>query len=212
MIAAAFPLDVRDSCGNFFGTALRAFDPYISPSAKVLEIGCAEFNWLDHAARAWPEMTFTGIDWRKSKPRESNVTAVAGDVMLTEHFPRETFDWVVSISAIEHIGLGHYDSDPKDVDGDTKAVMNAWRWLKPGGWFYLDVPWRADGFKVCGTFGTSHRIYDAAALDERFRLKAFWAERWRGFAATNKCDELLTNPPLLPGEQFHYVGLWLQKV
>lgn len=68
-LAAAWPDDVRDTCGNVFGQSLRAFAPPIPVDARVLEIGCAEFDWLQHATSAWPAMTFTGIDWRPSTPK-----------------------------------------------------------------------------------------------------------------------------------------------
>lgn len=83
-IAAAFPLDVGDACGNFFGTALRACAPPLPADGRCLEIGCAEFDVMKYATQAWPAMTFTGIDWR-SAPREyPRTTVVRGDVMEAE--------------------------------------------------------------------------------------------------------------------------------
>ncbi len=210
-IAAAWPLTTGDSCADFFGTCLRACNPDIPADARVLEIGCAEYDWLSAAAKAWPEMTLTGIDVRARKQKgEPNprVTAIAGDV-LTHDFPAESFDWIVSISAIEHVGLGHY-GDPKDPDGDTKAVARAWRWLKPGCWMFFDVPWNTgeDAYQVCGT---SHRVYDDAALEDRL-LRLTQGVIVDHIAHKARVTDLLTNPPRLKGgEDFYYCGLWLRK-
>ena len=110
---------------------------------------------------ARPDLKITGIDWRDSGQRHGVV--VRGDV-LTVDFPEAAFDAIVGISSIEHIGLGHYKADPLDVDGDLHCAQLVGRWLKPGGWFYADVPW-AEQFRV---EGSSHRCY--ADIDVQRRL------------------------------------------
>ena len=215
-IAETWPAKTGDSCADFFGTCLRAVHPDIPADANVLEIGCAEYDWLSQASNVWPEMMFTGIDVRARKPSKAKgalhperITAIAGDV-LTHDFPAESFDWIVSISAIEHVGLGHY-GDPKDPDGDTKAVARAWRWLKPGGWLFFDVPWNAgeDAYQVVGT---SHRVYDDATVRDRLMRGVSGLLMETGIAHKTRVTELLTNPPRLKGgEDFYYLGLWLRK-
>ena len=197
-----------DSCADFFTTALQAADPDIPESAAVLEIGCAEFNWLKPARQAWPDLRLTGIDWRKG-PDVEGVTTIQGDVRV-QTFP-EAFDCIVSISAIEHIGLGHYKKDPVDVDGDIVTLAKCWDWLKPGGWLYFDVPWNsgADAYQVVGT---SHRVYDDAALRSRLHQGRPWMERWRGVVGTKFTTQLLTETPRLAGgDAFYYIGQWWQK-
>ena len=88
-----------------------------------------------------------------------------------ESSPRQ-FDAAISISSIEHDGLGRY-GDPIDPDGDLRAMKEIRKLLKPDGRFYLSVPvgrdvvvWNAhriygpvrlpmllDGWEICGTYG-----------------------------------------------------------
>jgi len=205
-IAAAWPKEVGDTCGNVFGNSLRAFDPPIPATAHVLEIGCAEFDALRFAVQSWPEMTFTGIDWRTTTPKATE-TRIKGDVMA-HYFAPLSFDWIFSISAIEHIGLGHYQGDPKREAGDSVAMLNAYRWLKPGGWMYFDVPWNV-GPNEYQVVGTSHRVYDDFRLQHR--LVGTFRTRWAGVYSKN--GEVVTEPkPLKGGESFYYKAMWLQKV
>jgi SAM-dependent methyltransferase len=209
-IAATWPAKTGDSCADFFGTCLRAFDPDIPSTASVLEIGCAEYDWLTPAHRAWPEMTLIGIDWRGVQKAPVGARVVEGDARDPTHFAPESFDWIVSISAIEHMGLGHYAKDPKDENGDVRVMANAWQWLTPGGYMYVDVPWNAgvNAYQVCGT---SHRVYDDAAIARRF-LATSDTIRWRGVCTRKRTQTLLMDTPRLSGgEDFYYIGLWLQK-
>ena len=78
--------------------------------------------------------------------------------------------------AIEHIGLGSYDQDPLDADGDTVTMARAYTWVKPGGWCYLDVPYRPQGpYSVNSNF----RAYDPEALQTRLIQSAPWRVRWQ---------------------------------
>jgi SAM-dependent methyltransferase len=194
-LASSWPQDVGDTCGNVFGQSLRAVDPSIPLDANVLEIGCAEFDWLTVAKQAWPDMTLTGIDQREPKPGydRSGSLRMQRDV-LDYCFPRQSFDWIVAISTIEHIGLGHY-GDPVDPDGDTKAMQRAWEWLKPGGWMYFDVPF-ADSYSV---FGTKCRIYDTPAILKRL-LTGPWELR--------RMDDFPEPRTDLP---FNYAAIWVRK-
>lgn len=150
-----------DMCLAFFAQAYEESWTSFPPGASVLEIGCAEADWQTPMRAKRSDLQMTGIDWREVKRVG---TTVRGDVMLLDTFPRASFDAIVSISAIEHIGLGAYDEDPILASGDTVAMVNAHYWLKPGGWMYLDVPYRPNGpFEVHSNF----RAYNEKALQER---------------------------------------------
>jgi SAM-dependent methyltransferase len=141
------------------------------PQARVLEVGCAEADWITPMLALRPDLVITGIDWRKcTRPG----TVIQGDV-LTQEFPDASFDVMVGVSSMEHIGLGHYDQDPLDVDGDVHAMARVVRWLKLGGWVYLDVPYEPAGYRV---EGTSHRVYDDAALQARLLPGLTIRQRW----------------------------------
>jgi len=160
-----------DMCLSFFAKAYQEGWFTFPPGAQVLEIGCAEADWQTPMLKLEPTMRIIGIDWRDvQRPGEF----VRGDVMCLDEFERESFDAIVSISAIEHVGLGVYDDDPKLGSGDIVAMTNARYWLKQGGWMYLDVPFRpGKAFEVHDNF----RAYNERALHERI-LPGFVLKQW----------------------------------
>ena len=199
--------DGTDGCCQFFTACLKAARYDIPDGAQVLEVGCAEFDWIEHMERRCPEMTVTGIDWRATK------RGIQGDV-LTYDFEPESFDACVSISTLEHIGLGHYKSDPPDVDGDTKALARIWHWLKPGGVLFFDVPYNPERYQVVGT---SHREYDDEAIIQRLwidplvAVKGSARDLWRGYAQAKQTHTLIEKPTEAT-KPFYYVGCVWQKV
>lgn len=147
-----------------------------------------------------PDLQITGIDWR---PCERPGRVIRGDVLAVNFLP-ESFDAVVGISSIEHIGLGHYNADPLDEDGDRRCMERVARWLKPGGWVYADVPYGPEYHVE----GTSHRVYDEAALDARLIAPGLTR------SATWYTDESATaiwDAPRPPGSRMHYVALVARK-
>lgn len=50
-----------------------------------------------------------------------------------------TWDYILAISTIEHIGLGAY-GDNKDKKGDRLAIENIHKLLKPNGYFLITIP------------------------------------------------------------------------
>jgi len=90
------------------------------------------------------------------------------------------FDVALSISSVEHAGLGRY-GDPLDPDADLAAMADMARLLKPGGKLILAVPvgadvvaWNAhriygrirlprllDGWRVVRSFGFDEAMLDA---------------------------------------------------
>ncbi|MCH9617827.1 MAG: hypothetical protein SP4CHLAM5_11130 [Chlamydiia bacterium] len=77
------------------------------------------------------------------------------EIYTVEEFEknRQTFDIILSISSIEHDGLGRY-GDPIDPYGDLKAMANMKSMLNPGGLLFLAVPTCGDSI----TFN-AHRTY-----------------------------------------------------
>lgn len=213
-IAESWTYPGGDGCCDFFGGYLRAADPDVPADAKVLEIGCEEFDWLTPAHKCWPEMSLTGIDWRTQGRFDKNgYVKQHGDVRDRDQFAANSFDLIVSISAIEHVGLGHYKKDPLDKDGDTVAIGNAFYWLKPGGWLLFDVPYDPTRYHK---IGTDCRVYDDDALFERLwceplvRAKATAAWRTTVYCKHDATKELIAKPTK-PSEPFYYVGLGFQK-
>lgn len=191
-IASSWAYTGSDPCAKFFGRCLTAFAPPIPETAHVLEIGCAEFPWISHAKHYWPEMTFTGIDTRKTEPVEG--AEILREDALTYDFPKASFDWVVMVSTLEHVGLGYY-RDPKDADGDSRLIGRVWDWLTPGGWLFFDVPWSEKSYHV----KPKHRTYTDIAVNERLHQGMPWIEHWRRVE------------PLAERRPMQVVGVWWQK-
>lgn len=158
-----------DLCLSFWALALDHGWIHFPPNAAVLEIGCAEADWQTPMLALRPDLQITGVDWRAcQRPGRT----IRGDVLAPGLFQPDSFDAIVSISAIEHVGLGAYEDDPRHWDGDRQAMRNACRWLKPGGWMYLDVP-----HGVTYAVHDSYRRYDDGAVSHRL-LPGFKARSW----------------------------------
>ena len=213
-LADHWPSPNGDSCATFMRELVRVAKPDVPATSKVLEIGCSEFDWIAGAAERFPDMDITGIDTRSGdNARGPHARTRDGNVMNRELFPPESFDWIVSISAIEHVGLGHY-GDPKDEDGDTKAIANAFYWLKPGGWLVFDVPFNPEQYQVVDT---SHREYDPGAIWIRLWVEALASAkakaRWWHDVYCKAGDEARLIPqPSKACQPFYYVGFAWQKV
>jgi len=170
-----WPVSHTDECLEVFLQACPQWDMPLLDGHTIIEVGCAEANWMSMAHDALPTARLVGIDVR---PCERPGVVMRGDVRRVV-WPPHSADWVVFISSLEHIGLGYY-GDPVYPHGDFVALAHAHRWLKPGGSVYFDVPWTPTG----RTVSAKQRTYDAAALDQ---LAQGWIPRRRaGFRASTE--------------------------
>lgn len=194
-------VDVRDCCLSIFGAVYETDTLVFPPDARVLEVGCAEADWMTPMLAVRPDLQITGIDCRPGgRPGE----VIQGDV-LTHDWPDASFDVMVGVSSIEHIGLGHY-GDPLDPDGDRHCMERVARWLKPGGWVYLDVPY-GPAYAVAGT---SHRVYDMPAVVSRLMGHGLQLQRaWYATGATVHTPS--EAPPAQVGNDLVYVALYATK-
>lgn len=190
-----------DLCLNIWADAYASGGFDFPPNARVLEIGCAEADWMTPMLALRPDLKTTGIDWRGCKRPG---TLIRGDVLAVDFAPA-SFDCVVGISSIEHVGLGHYENDPTYVDGDVSCMARVASWLAPGGWAYLDVPYNAAGYQA---LGTKCRIYDDAALASRLVPSGLHEVR-RWYA--NRGGQVIPRAHPRPLPDFDYVALLLTK-
>jgi SAM-dependent methyltransferase len=149
-----------DLCVGFFTEMFAAGRIPIPQGAKVLEIGCAEVDWLTPMKARRPDLTLVGVDQRQHEERPGADLLVRGDLMQRALFKPATFDVAIAISVIEHVGIGRY-GDPVERDGDSMAMANLHYWLKPDGFLYMDVPYRHDGLS------TEFRAYNETDLQKR---------------------------------------------
>ncbi|MGC2204962.1 MAG: DUF268 domain-containing protein [Thermoplasmata archaeon] len=100
---------------------------------RLLEVGDVLGPFL-----ATTGFTVETIDlWPRKTPATGVWKALAQDIRLLE--TSERYDAAVSISTLEHIGMGHY-GDTCDPLGDRRSIEAVRAALKPGGRFLVTVP------------------------------------------------------------------------
>ena len=102
----------------------------------ILDFGCVES--LLPVTLCALGFKVKGLDLRPYPFKHENFEFIQEDI-LNWQVPLETFDAVISISTIEHVGLSAY-GDPKKEKGDKVATDKLLSALKPGGRLYLTVP------------------------------------------------------------------------
>jgi SAM-dependent methyltransferase len=140
--------------------ALRAL-ARIRPSGTVLDVGASES--LLSVLLASLGYRVTAIDPRPYPLSHPRLEVVTGEVQQWE--PTRTFDAVVCLSTIEHIGLGAYGEGEDDDRADLRAMERIHACTAPSGLLVLTTPFgtrRTDAFT---------RVYDRAGLD---RLLEGW--------------------------------------
>ena len=124
---------------------------------KLLDLGCAEsINAIEMASMGHE---VTGVDLRPLPLTHANFRMVVAD-LCDLPFDDESFDCVVALSTVEHVGLAWYTDEP-DENNDFKALEEAARVLKPGGRFITTVPYGREAGET-----PVHRIYDQARLEK----------------------------------------------
>ncbi len=147
--------------------------------AHVLEVGCAEADWLTPMKAERPDVHLTGVDQREHPPRPGADRLVRGDLLNAHLFPPASFDVIIAVSVIEHVGIGRY-GDALHADGDSLAMRHLHTWVKPDGVLYMDVPYRPKGPS------TPFRAYNEADLQRR--VIQGWTEVDRQFFTADHPD------------------------
>lgn len=143
-------LSIRDAEYDF------VYRQIVGEGLRILDVGgYASLLPLQLAKRGFH---VTVYDCRKYHEQHSNLTVVQGD-FLTNQIPDHSFDYVVLISSIEHMGFGGY-GDPLYEDADFKAMAQVLRVLKPTGKIILTFPF-SDHYSVQVGF---ERWYDLARI------------------------------------------------
>jgi hypothetical protein len=123
---------------------------------------------------------------------------IAGlNTYTVEEFKKMDLQFVcgVTISALEHDGLGRY-GDPIDPLGDIKTMQSYKKIIKPGGLMFLSVPvgqdavcWNShriygryrlpmllDGWKILGHSGFEESLFDLGRVGEDYQEPVFVLE------------------------------------
>lgn len=131
---------------------------------RLLDVGYLESEVIYQAASLGFDTW--GIDIRPPAAEFPGVHYIQGDVIQYAFEPR-SFDVVIGLSTVEHIGLHAYGNTAADPQGDLHALQAIHRALKPTGRLILTVPFGRRGA------ADWERIYDHASLLARLRAAAF---------------------------------------
>lgn len=166
-----------------------ALEQYNIRGKDVVIIG-SESPWYECICTHYGANVST-IEYRKIHCTIPGLTVMTPD----EHdADPQKYDVVLSISSIEHDGLGRY-GDPINPDGDLEAMSRLKDFLKPDGLLILAVPmgpdalvWNAhriygpkrfplliDGWEVVDSFGYDESIYDMRL--GRWDIQPVWVLR-----------------------------------
>jgi SAM-dependent methyltransferase len=146
----------------------------------------------------------TTLDVRSREPATTNETVLTSDAKSIKAAAGQ-FDLVVSLCALEHFGLGRY-GDEFDPDGDTKALAEMTRVLRPGGALVFSTTIT----RARPSIGfNAHRIYDYAMISEmrgnlRLEREAFFSHN-RGRAT--RLEDVTTEA----GAWDVYCGCWAKE-
>ncbi|KKP29185.1 MAG: TPR domain protein [candidate division TM6 bacterium GW2011_GWF2_30_66] len=132
--------------------AIEKYLPYI----KNKEIGVlgSRLPWYEAIIISF-DGSPTTIEYNKIISQDDRLK-----VMTVDEYDKnpKKFDTLVSISSLEHDGLGRY-GDPLDPDGDIKAMAKCKSMLKEGGLLFLSVPVGKDLL-----YWNVHRVYGEIRL------------------------------------------------
>lgn len=106
----------------------------IGGARRVLDVGCSTSDYL---ADLTPDRRVYGLDPDAPRPIQ-NVGAVKGTIVAPP-FPSGSFDLILCVSTVEHIGLPIYGQH-EFPHGDMLAMRHVRRLLSPGGRLLLTVP------------------------------------------------------------------------
>jgi len=134
---------------------------------RLLDVGYRESEIIYETASLGFETW--GIDIRPPLVEYPGVRYVEGDV-IKYPFEAESFDVVILLSTLEHIGLMAYGNTAKDPEGDLHALQAVHRILKPTGRLILTVPFGRRGGAEW------YRVYDHQALRELLSRSGFSVE------------------------------------
>lgn len=132
--------------------------------SKILEVGSQHCPIASMLAKSGFKVT--GVDLR-TWDQENNYHHIQGDFCrLPVEFLREnlgTFDSAISISTLEHFGMGTYQENFAYEYYDVLASRYVYNLLKPNGTFYLTVPFGGKYVELRPHW----RVYDWASFGDR---------------------------------------------
>jgi 2-polyprenyl-3-methyl-5-hydroxy-6-metoxy-1,4-benzoquinol methylase len=132
-----------------------------APGSSILDVGAAESMLAFSLASLGYDVT--ALDIRGYSLEHPRLRVVESDILQWKS--SETFDAVLCVSTLEHIGLDVYDAEVMDGAADQAAIERIRALVRPGGIFVLTVPFGPE------SGDETQRSYDRTKLE---RLLANW--------------------------------------
>lgn len=200
--------DSVDSAIVLFTAAVTRFHLTFPPGCRILELGCAETDWLERM-HAWDaSFDLVGVDTREQQRKTEGFDLRIGDAMNPLLFAPDSFDRIVMLGALEHFGLGFY-GDPVQEAGDVQTMHNIASWLTQDGLVYFDVPYQPT-YRVASN--RHFRMYDAGALVTRLLEPSKLLEVNRGYSLPEPHAGTWCHQPTEERVPYWYVAVVAQKV
>lgn len=107
---------------------------------KMMDVGSTVGHMFRENLPKEVEVYTLNLEDEKRFPYIEGITQVRGDIRKTE-FDTNFFNLITCISTLEHIGVEGRYHVKQDLTGDSKAMKEMLRILKPGGRLLLTVPY-----------------------------------------------------------------------
>jgi ubiquinone/menaquinone biosynthesis C-methylase UbiE len=146
----------------------------LKKGSKILDFGCCESKLSIELASLGYKVV--GIDLNDYEFSHPNFKFIKGD-FLENDFKNESFDAIIAVSALEHVGLNVYGNNNFE-EGDYKVINEFYRILKKGGQLIITLPFGKRG----ETFW--YKVYDDESL--RQLLKNYKIEKIEYFIGKNR--------------------------
>lgn len=156
---------------------LLNFDSSIG--SKIFDLGCGGSSISLGLASFGYDVT--GVDFRYAGYSHKNFKFIQKNFFDLD-LKTNSYDVVLAISILEHIGMGHYGDSPM-VDAEQKAIDKIKSILKPNGVLFISVPggrrkiYEKDGIKYI-------RIFDPVQIENL--CKGFIIEKELFFKKENQ--------------------------
>jgi len=159
------------------------YDLFDEPQgSRILEVGAHDAPTASMLSKCGFKVT--GIDLRECD-QEQNYEHIIGDFcQMPESFVKENlgkFDSIISVSSIEHFGLGTYKEGNYRSHLDFVAMRKIYDYLRVSGTCYISVPFGGKFVELAPHW----RVYDFANLKERI-IQDFNLE----FISFKICEEI----------------------
>lgn len=128
----------------------------VRPPAAILDVGSVE-STIPFSLAAMGYKT-TALDLRPYPYEHPNLEVAVSRLEEWDR-PAASFDAILCISTVEHVGLGWYGEARQDLGADRRFVERLGELLKPGGPLVLTVPFGR------ASIDELQRTYDDATLD-----------------------------------------------